>query len=179
MKNRLILAWVLCVVALMYGCMTGLTATRRTPDAKGSKAKSARANAGAAQQMPKPGDKAVEAALPPPPPGYKPPDSSEAKAMAEGAVDPVMRAEVNEAALRFAKEIPNVKHIKTCFSKLYGGWYLLLYAQKGKKLLESHWAWNPKTKEWEPVSLNKEVPKKILDYYLKGEVGGEKCSVLK
>jgi len=179
MKNHFILASLVCVVALVYGCVAGLTAAKRDPGSKGSQAKSARAETGAAKELPKPGDKAVDAELPPPPPFYKPPGSAEAKAVSEGAVDPVARAEINEAALRFAKEVPNVKHIKTCYSKLYGGWYLLLYAQKDKKVLESHWSWNPKTREWEPVSLNKEVPAKLLDYYLKGEVGDEKCSVLK
>ena len=91
----------------------------------------------------------------------------------------LQKEEINQAALKFAKEIPNVKYIKTCFSKIYGGWYLLLYVEKGKKISLQQYSWNEKSKEWDVVYQVKEVPASQLEYHLKGEVGDEKCFLLK
>lgn len=88
------------------------------------------------------------------------------------------RAEVNQSALEFAENIPNVKAAKTCFGKLYGGWNLDLFV-RGKKITKQQYSWNSKSKEWEPVLLNKEVPLDQLEYYLNTELSDEKCFVLK
>jgi hypothetical protein len=89
------------------------------------------------------------------------------------------KQEVNKAALEFAKEMPDVLHVKTCYSKMFGGWYLDLFLKKGKKKAIQHYTWNPTTKEWEVSLPVKEVTDENLDYYLKGQVGDEKCTVLK
>lgn len=95
-------------------------------------------------------------------------------------VDPVEKEEVSKAALEFAeKNIPGVKHLKICYSKLYGGWYLLIYSQKGKKISMQHWSWNQKSREWDIVYHRKEVTPQQLEFDLKGEVAGEKCFLLK
>jgi hypothetical protein len=90
-----------------------------------------------------------------------------------------LRQEVNQAALDFAENIPHVKVVKTCFSKLYGGWNLFLYVARGKKTVLQQFQWNNKTKEWEPTMQDKDVPEDQLKYHVKTEVGDEKCFVLK
>ncbi len=113
-------------------------------------------------------------------PKIQSPDLADSDKIIKGGVDQKERAQVNQAALEFVqKNVPDAKHIKTCYSKLYGGWYMLLYLEKGKKIWMQHWSWNQKSKEWEPVSQNKEISPKQLDFDLKGEVAGEKCFVLK
>lgn len=101
------------------------------------------------------------------------------KAEGELTIDLNDKEEVNRHAIDFAKQIPNVKHIKTCFSKIYGGWYMLLYIQKGKKVALDQYSWSPVTKEWEIIYRLKEIPAKQLEAHVKGEVGDEKCFVLK
>lgn len=116
--------------------------------------------------------------LPPPPPDYKPTTSSPAQ-----SIDPVDSGEkeaIKEAALKFAKEIPNVKHMKTCFSREFGGWYLILYTQKGKKFAVQHFAWNSRTLEFEPSAPSRLLlSKKELEQQLDVSVKGETCSRLK
>uniref|UniRef100_A0A7C4EUA5 Lipoprotein n=1 Tax=Desulfomonile tiedjei TaxID=2358 RepID=A0A7C4EUA5_9BACT len=114
--------------------------------------------------------------LPPPPPDYV---ASKEKETGGDMPELLQKEEINQAALKFAKEIPNVKYIKTCFSKIYGGWYLLLYVEKGKKISLQQYSWNEKSKEWDVVYQVKEVPASQLEYHLKGEVGDEKCFLLK
>ena len=87
--------------------------------------------------------------------------------------------EINAAALEFAKGIPDVMHVKTCFSKVFGGWYLHLYLKKGKKISLQHYSWNPVTKEWDVSLAVKEIPVDSLEYHLKSEIGDEKCTTLK
>lgn len=89
------------------------------------------------------------------------------------------KEEINRAALEFAKEIPDVLHVKTCYSKIFGGWYLDLFLKKGKKKALQHYTWNPATKEWEVSLPVKELTDENLDFHLKGQVGDEKCTVLK
>jgi hypothetical protein len=89
------------------------------------------------------------------------------------------RAEVNQSALEFAGNFPNVKAAKTCFGKLYGGWNLDLFVARGKKITKQQYSWNGKSKEWEPVLLDKEVPQDQFEYYLNSELSDEKCFVLK
>lgn len=91
----------------------------------------------------------------------------------------IERQEINRAALEFAKEMPDVLHVKTCYSKIFGGWYLDLFLKKGKKKALQHYTWNPSTKEWEVSLPVKELTDENLDFHLKGQVGDEKCTVLK
>jgi len=112
------------------------------------------------------------------------PDSSPSfKQASSPAAPPVpelrQKDEINAAALQFAKEVPNVKHVKTCFSTVYGGWYLLLYIEKNKVVSLQQYSWDPRTKEWDFVYQLKELPSKQVEHHLKGEVGDEKCFILK
>lgn len=89
------------------------------------------------------------------------------------------RAEVNQAALDFAKHLTRVKHIKTCWSKADGEWYLHIYVDEGKSVSMQQFIWKAKVKEWEPIFQMKEVPATQLDFHLKSELEGEKCFLLK
>lgn len=93
------------------------------------------------------------------------------------------RQEVNQAALEFTanQNIPNVRGVKTCYSKLDGGWSLYIYVAKGKKAAYHQFLWNPKGKEWEPIPAmdQKEIPADQLKYYFESQVNNETCSVLK
>lgn len=151
------------ILAVMSGCLPGLKSTKPT-------AQEARTSGAVGGQDP------VVQPLPPPPPDFR-----EGAAAATATDPPELRQkeEINQAALKFAREIPNVKHIKTCFSKVYGGWYLLLYIESGKKISLQQYSWNEKSKEWDVVYHVKEVPEKQLEHHLKGEVGDEKCFILK
>ena len=178
MKSASTLFVAVCVslVLAISGCMPSLQMSKpSTPEVSGSDAKneSAAENPTGAAKVEKPAD----TELPPPPPDYKPPSLSEG--LLEGPPDLSWKDEINASALEFSKSIPNVKHVKTCFSKLYGGWYLILYTEKSKKIGLEQYSWNPKSKEWEPSFQLKEIPAKQLEYHLKGEVDDEKCFVLK
>ncbi len=178
MKAALTLSIAVCVSLFlaMSGCMPSLQMSKpSSPEVSGSEAKngpSAESPTGAAKP-----DGTAEPQLPPPPPDYKPPSLSEG--LLEGPPDLSWKDEINASALEFAKNIPNVKHVKTCYSKLYGPWYLILYIEKAKKISLQQYSWNAKSKEWEPSFQLKELPAKQLEYHLKGEVADEKCFVLK
>jgi len=154
------------ILAAMSGCIPGLKSTKPT-------AQETRVS-GAGQAVD--GQGPVVPPLPPPPPDFR-----DGAAATPGAESPELRQkeEINQAALRFAREIPNVRHIKTCFSKVYGGWYLLLYIESGKKISLQQYSWNEKSQEWDVVYHVKEVPEKQLEHHLKAEVGDEKCFILK
>jgi hypothetical protein len=115
--------------------------------------------------------------LPPPPASYQ--STKDGRPDVTDAAEYRQKEEVNEAALKFAREVPNVKYVKTCFSKIYGGWYLILYVEKEKKVSLQQYSWNPRNREWEVIYNIKEIPPNQLEYHLKGEVGDEKCFVLK
>lgn len=87
--------------------------------------------------------------------------------------------EVSAAALAFAQGVPNAKHVKTCYSKVAGGWSLFLYVEKGKKFIEQEYAWNKQSREWEFYAARKNLPANKIDIYLKGELPDEKCFVLR
>lgn len=114
-----------------------------------------------------------------PPLDYTPPPPPDDEKLSEKPIDLHEQDEVNSAAREFAKNVSGVKHIKTCYSKLYGGWYLFLYVKKGKKISLHQYSWNEETKEWEISYHLKEVAAKELETHLKGEVHDEKCFVLK
>lgn len=118
----------------------------------------------------------------PPPPSSEPQEKrpgTPKRALPASPKEMRNKDEINAAALEFAKEIPDVIHVKTCFSKVFGGWYLLLYLKKGKKISLQHYSWNPITKEWEVSMAGKEIPADKLEYHLKSEIGDEKCTTLK
>lgn len=112
-------------------------------------------------------------------PPYEPPPPPDDTQATLGAIDLRLKDVVNEAALKFAKNVSGVQHVKTCYSKLYGGWYLFLYLKKGKKISLQQYSWNEKTNEWEIIYQLKELSPDRLEYHLKGEVDDEKCFVLK
>lgn len=163
----------LLLMPIVSGCVPGLQATKPSSGQDGTAAGKESANASGAT------DKAAEAKLPPPPPDYKPTHTGDKEERFEGPEELSQREEINQSALDFAKNIAHVRHIKTCFSKLYGGWYLILYIEKGKRMALEQYSWNPKTREWEIVFSQKEVPRDQLQFHVKGEVDDEKCFVLK
>jgi hypothetical protein len=158
---------------LLLGCVPGLQSAK--PAADGDAFPPPEQADGA--KAPAPSEPGADQATPPPPPQYIPPPPPDREKISEATMDLRMKDEVNEAAMRFAKEFPNVTNVKTCYSKLYGGWYLFLYHKKGKGFVFDQFSWNAKSREWEPAGQFK-VPGK-LEQHLKGEVADEKCSVLK
>ncbi len=166
------------LVLAVSGCIPGLQMTKPTADGPASE-RTKEAPAGAPTDTAQPQDKVADAQVPPPP-DYKPPTPSEG--LLEGSPDLSWKDEISASALEFAKNIPNVKHVKICFSKLYGGaggWYLILYVEKAKKIGLQQYSWNPGYKEWEPSFQLKEIPAKDVEFHLNGEVQDEKCFVLK
>jgi hypothetical protein len=163
----------LLLAPIMFGCVPGLQATKPSTGQAGPSSAKEPVNASGGT------DKTADSKLPPPPPNYKPSDTGDKEARFEGSDDLSLREEINQSALDFAKNIPHVRHIKTCFSKLYGPWYLILYIDQGKRVALQQYSWNPKTKEWEIQFVQKEIPRDQLQFHVKGEVGDEKCSVLK
>lgn len=178
---RLIVSLLACAC---LGCSVGSLFTKTDPkltDPQKAKTEPAQSTAQSAQRPQGASDEELKKLLEPPPPPQQLKSQMTAQTPAQGdtSMDMIEKDEVNRHALEFAKQIPNVKHIKTCFSKLYGGWYMLLYIQKGKKIALDQYSWSKVTKEWEIVYRLKEIPAKQLEAHVKGEVGDEKCFVLK
>ncbi len=162
---------------MLSGCVPGLQATKPSGDDTAAAGPKAPGGAQEPAKASKTLGKEVEGQLPPPPPDYRPSGSGQVE-----APDLSFSQEINRSALDFANNIPNVKHAKTCFSKEYGGpggWYLILYVQKGKKIMQENYSWSPATKEWDFWYGPKEVSADQLEFQLKGEVPGEKCFPLK
>jgi hypothetical protein len=171
-------ATLILAALLLLGCVPGLQSAKPATQGEPPLAPQGQSEQGQSPKAPMASDQGADPAAPPPPPAYLPPPPPDREKISEAVVDLRQKEEVNEAAMRFAKEFPNVKYIKTCFSKLYGGWYLMLYVEKGKKISLEQFSWNGKSKEWE-VAGRFQVPAKQLDYHLKGEVADEKCFRLK
>lgn len=132
------LAATLILAALLSpGCVPGLQSAKPSPEVEPPSGPQGASEQAETAKPPTPGEKGAEQAASPSLPTYAPPPPPDREKISEAAVDLRLKDEVNEAAMRFAKEIPNVKHIKTCYSKLYGGWYLLLYLEKVRR---SHWS---------------------------------------
>ena len=157
------------------GCVPGLRSTKPTSppeavaDAKGAPAASTKG-----QDVPK---KELERLLATPPPPDK---------LVRGDTKPLIKPsdlsgqdEVRQAALNFAQGLKNVKHVRVCYSKAYGGWFLLAYVPGGKKTIQQEYTWNKNTKEWEIYGPQRAFPTKDLDSYLKSELPDEKCILLK
>ena len=166
---------------VVVGCVSALKSVKQPNEEAGKQtAKASTESAGQAESPKKGSDEELKKLLAtPPPPHYTPPAGGEQKGSAESLVDQGEKEQVSKAALDFAGHIKNVKHVKICYSKLYGGWYLMLYLQKGKKVSLDQYSWNKKSQEWEIVYHLKEIPQKQIEFHLKGEVGDEKCFVLK
>jgi len=174
----LLAATLILAALLLLGCVPGLQSAKPPTQDEPPLAPQGQSEQAEPPKAPMASDQSADPAATPPPPAYLPPSPPDREKISEAVVDLRLKDEVNEAAMRFAKEIPNVKYIKTCFSKLYGGWYLMLYLEKGKKISLEQFSWNGKSKEWE-VAGRFQVPAKQLDYHLKGEVADEKCFRLK
>jgi hypothetical protein len=177
--GRVLLTAVILALAAAFvlGCVPGLKSVKPAGDTDQAPASSGvEEGAPAAPEQAKKGegDKAPSAHAP-----YKPPPPPDEAQAALGAIDLRLKDEVNEAALKFAKNVSGVEHVKTCYSKLYGGWYLFLYVKKGKKISLQQYSWNEKTNEWEIIYQLKELAPDRLEYHLKGEVDDEKCFILK
>jgi hypothetical protein len=174
-------SWSLLVAALMAAalsaaCVSALTSVKKQT-ASGSaadrlKGLDASKATAAAKDSSKVGKDRAATDIPPPPF----PDSSKSVASSS---DFSQRAEINQSALDFAENVPKVKAVKTCYSKLYGGWNLFLYVVKGKKIELQQYQWNPKSKEWDIVLRDEKLPQDQIDYHIKSEVNDEKCFVLK
>ncbi|MGC8659115.1 MAG: hypothetical protein ACP5U1_08575 [Desulfomonilaceae bacterium] len=173
--------FVCAAVLIVIGCVSALKSAKPQPEpAAKDQAKSAAGQPRPAETAKQPMDEELKKLLaPPPPPQYSPPPPTDAAAAAKSVVDPVEKEQVSRSALSFASHMKNVKHVKVCYSKLYGGWYLMLYLARGKKTSLDQYSWNKKSQEWEIVFHLKEIPQKQVEYHLKGEVGDEKCFVLK
>jgi hypothetical protein len=167
------------LLAGILGCVPGIKSTKPTSDSDlKSVDKTAEYSSEETSKPKKLTQEDLEKMLPPPPPSYKK-NGDGNKALPVGPKEMLLKEEINASALEFAKQIPGVIHVKTCFSKVFGGWYLHLYVKKGKKISLQHYTWNAVTKEWD-VSLSvKELPLENLEHHVKGEVGDEKCTVLK
>jgi hypothetical protein len=157
------------------GCVSGLRSTKSTPppgavaDAKGAPAASPKG-----QDVRK---KELERLLAVPPPPDKLTASN--KGLLIKPSDLSGQDEVRRAALNFTQGLKNVKHVRVCYSKAYGGWFLLTYVPGGKKTVQQEYSWNKNTKEWELSGSQRAFPTKDLDSYLKTELPDEKCILLK
>jgi hypothetical protein len=177
----LLIALSCAVILTVIGCVSVFKSAKPQEDTLGKEAeKTSSETSGVDQASRKTTDEEVKKLMaPPPPPQLSKAPAGDLKGASESAVDPMEKEEVSRAALEFASHMKNVKNVKICYSKLYGGWYLMLYIQKGKKTALDQYSWNGKAREWEIVYHLKEIPKKQVDFHLKGEVGDEKCYVLK
>jgi hypothetical protein len=168
-------------VALILGCTQAFRLAK--PSIEGQAPPAGTGPAGSdTSKVPTVKDKKPEFKAAAPPPEYGPPPPPPPEKLSEKPIDRAAQAEVSDAALSFAKSIPDVKHIKVCHSKLYaGGWYLFLYIpkEKGKKFWLHQYSWNERTKEWEAIPPRTEVPADRIDQHLKVELEDEKCFVLK
>lgn len=117
-----------------------------------------------------------------PRPEYAPPQPPD-QSQQSPTVNLSEKEELAQAGLKFAGNVPGVKHVKTCYSRLTGLWYLFLYVPKGKRISIQQWAWNTRTKEWEMIpsdrSKGDEIEADKLEYHLKSELPDEKCFPLK
>jgi hypothetical protein len=157
------------------GCVPGLRSTKsNSPPEAVADAKEVPAASTKGQGVPK---KELDRLLATPPPPDK---------LVPGHKRPLIKLsdlsgqeEVRKAALRFAQGLKNVKHVRVCYSKAYGGWFLLTYVPGGKKTVQQEYSWNKDTKEWELSGSQRAFPTKDLDSYLKSELPDEKCILLK
>lgn len=169
---------VLATVLLIAGCPYGLKSLKQ-PTTDPARQTAAEPQGGS-EPTPDSTPKKTGAAKAPPPPDYAPPPPPPEDKGADVKVDLSRKTEVSDAALAFAKGLPDVKHVKICHSRLYGkGWYLFLYTDKAKKIYLQQYSWNERTREWDANPLRIEVPREKLEHHLQVELDDEKCFVLK
>jgi len=146
---RLLATASVIAVILMVGCVPGLRSTKSPPTAN-QPADRAKANSASALEKPseKPSLDKENLLAPPPPPGTAS-SLTGARMPTVKSSDLVDKEEVGAAALLFAQGVPNAKHVKTCYSKVAGGWSLFIYVEKGKKFIEQEYARNKENREWE------------------------------
>ena len=176
-KTLIALVTIVVISALAAGCMAGLKSLTRAP----KKAETSTQPGTLAKPKP-PGDS--DAAGDKPADGYPPvyappPPPPSAETKARTAFDLRRKDEVETSAMDFAKNFSGVQHVKICYSKLYGGWYLFLYVEKNKKRSVHHYAWKERSSEWEIIEVFKEDRIPQWKYHLKGELPGETCFLLK
>ncbi len=175
----LLAATLILAALLLLGCVPGLESVKGPAEPQNPPAP--KRMTGQAKTAPAPKSAGKEAGQTPSnsAPAYTPPAPPGREKISEAETDLRLKDEVNESARKFAKEIPNVIHFKTCYSKLDRGWWLNIYRQTKKKISSQQYMWNEKSKEWEIVGPPLDVPPKELEFRLKGEVPGEKCFRLK
>ena len=182
------------VIAPLHGCVGPFAVKKKTNDqqlpaigqdsikkAEIPKNKSEIPPEGESESLPKPHDSDKDL-LPTPAkradkePEYKPPPP-------QSAIDPLAlrdKDEINRSALEFAKSNhKNAQHVKTCYSKMFGGWYVLIYVKNKGKYNLNQYSWNRKTREWEFMYINKNISVKQLKTLLEVPVADEKCFLLK
>ena len=122
MKAALSLLAVTLILAalLLLGCVPGLQSAKAPTQGEPPLGPQGQSEQAEPPKAPMASDQGADPAAPPPPPAYLPPPPPDREKISEGVVDLRQKEEVNEAAMRFAKEMPNVKHAKTCYSKSYG-----------------------------------------------------------
>jgi hypothetical protein len=173
-----VLAATLALAALFIeGCVPGFRAAKHLPElGENARSESASTTDAGAPQKPALGESETGAVA-----GAPQEKSRTVPRRAPPATPRELREkdEINHSALEFAKAIPDVLHVKTCFSRIFGGWYLHLYMKKGKKISLQHYTWNPTTREWEVSLAVKELPVEDLERHLRSEVEDEVCTVLK
>jgi hypothetical protein len=169
-----------CVAAVaVWGCVSGLQSAKPADMADSTKeakapAQGDRPSPGA---KPLPGDKdSLLAAPPTPDKALSSPSNVKPELVGSALKD---KDEVTEAALLLAQNVPKVKHIKTCYARASGTWFLYLYVEKGKKLAEETYSWNGELHEWETHGHRKDVQIKQIEFYLRAELPDEKCFLIK
>jgi len=168
----------LCTVAVM-GCVPGLRSAKPgSPSERVADTKAAPPRAGS-EKTADPSKKELDRLLAAPPPPDKVAASAGDRRLLIKPSDLGSLDEVRQAALTFAQGLKNVKHVKTCYSKASGGWFLALYVPGVKNTIEQEYSWNKDTKEWELSGTRRALPTKDLDIYLKSELPDEKCFLLK
>ena len=194
LSAALALISVFAIVHLL-GCVPGLMSTKQsgepakptgaessppagkefdTKNIKAADEKAGQKSAGRAPVAPTPPKKSEAGGQEP---EYNPPPPPEKSTI--GAIDLAQKDEIKRAALEFAKNVQKVMHVQTCYSKVYGGWYMFLYLKEKGKNIPHQYKWNPNSQEWEFIYALPEVPGDQLQSYLKMKLAGEQCFLLK
>ena len=87
--------------------------------------------------------------------------------------------EMEWSSLQLAAKFDKVLHVKACYSKLFGGWYSLIYHKKNGTIYLSQFAWVKKSKKWKLMYINKNISERQLGVLITAEIADEKCSILR
>ena len=162
---------------LLVGCAAFPSSVKKSAESTGTPAASSAAEPDkpvSTEAEVKPEFKKPSTSRPP----YEPPAPPPKEKIAEGSVDLRLKGKVTEAALEFAKNVPGVVNVKTCYSRVHGAWYLFLYVKKGKKIQLQHYSYNERSGEWD-VLYNRIIDAKRLPSELKADLPDEECFILK